>query len=474
MTVPAKTSDFQDRVPAPADQAGLPPAPNRAFPTPRPAPRESVEEQGLELSFRKSNFLGLFALLLLVGGLGSWAAFAEISGAVIAQGELDVEQSRQIVQHVDGGIIDDILVAEGDRVEAGQILLRIDGSRARAELAIVEAQYLEAAARIARLSAERDQLDEIAFPASLLEAAETRPYVAELLSGQVSLFEARLKTHRQRIEQFDQLRNQIMSLVSGIDAQIGSAEQQLEIARNELQTQEDLVQRGLTTNARLSFLQREVAEHAGNLGDLVARRAEAMERVASTALDSLSLVATRQEEAIAQLRELSVSGREAAERLQVTRERMARLDVRAPTAGIIYDLNVNTTGAVIGAAEALMYIVPQDQPMVAVSRIEANDIDRVYVGQSVNLQISAFSSRIMQAINGEIIHVSAATFHDDQSRQSYYRARIRIDAEDLKILGGRQLVPGMQVVAFIEAEARSPASYLLNPLADYFSRSFRE
>jgi HlyD family secretion protein len=434
---------------------------------PPPAPE-------LRLSYRKANLLGLLAVLLLLGGFGSWAAVAPISGAVIANGELEVERNRQIVQHVDGGIVEEILVSEGDRVQAGQVLLRLEGSQLRAELAIIEAQHFETLARIARLAAERDQGPAIEFPADLRETAATRAEVAELVAGQESLFAARLTTHMQRLEQLDQRQKQILSLVTGVEAQMLAVEQQLEIARGELESQERLVEGGLTTTGRMNALQREVAEKAGMLGDLMARRAEAMERVSGASLEALGLVSLRQEEAIAELRELSAVERDLRERLRAVTERMSRLEVRAPVAGVIHGLTVNTVGAVLRGAEPLMFVVPQDRPLIAATRIETNDINRVYVGQPVSLQFPAFSSRRFPALAGEVIHVSADAFLDERTRLSHYRVRIRIVDEELDAAERQRLVPGMPVIAFATTEDRSALSFLVSPLADYFRKSFRE
>jgi len=437
-------------------------------------PSKANAQPPLGLSSLKPNLFGFLAILILLGGFGSWAFFANISGAVIAMGELEVAQRRQVVQHVDGGVVEAILVAEGDYVSAGDTLLKLDGARLRAEFAIVEAKYLETAARISRLNAERDISDTIIFPDFMLAASEGRADVAELMAGQDALFRARLSTHMQRIEQLEQRKVQIYSLVAGIEAQIGAVEKQLEIAQEELQAQETLTERGLATTARQNALQREVAERTGDYGDLISRRAEAMERIASISLEIIALNAMRQEESISQLRELHAAQRELSEQLEALRDRIDRLDIRAPSSGLVHGLEVNTIGAVVSAAERIMFIVPQDQPLVVAVQVEATDIDRVYPGQSVTLQFPAFSARSMQEIRGEIIHVSADAFVDDRARNSYFSARIRLNEEDLMHLNGRQLVPGMPVTAFAQTEDRTPLNYLTKPLADYFLNAFRE
>lgn len=428
----------------------------------------------LRLSLRKPNMLGFLAICLLLGGFGSWSVLASISSAVMATGELEVAQRRQTVQHVDGGIVKAIHVEDGDQVEAGQTLIELDGTRLRADLAIIEAQYYETLARIARLVGERDEAEALHVPEALRVAATEQPEVAELLAGQEALFEARRTRHQQRVEQLEQRQVQVQSQVAGIDAQISAVEAQLLIARGELAAQAALTEQGLATTARLNALQREVAELAGQLGDLASRRAEALERIAGLSLEIISLGSIRQEEAITQLRELQVTQRELSEQRQVVSDRIGRLEIRAPVSGVVYGLEVNTIGAVLGPAEMLMSIVPQDQPLVVSAQIAATEIDRVFAGQQVTLEFPAFSTRLIQGVGGEIIHISADAFFDDRSRSSHYRVRIRIKDADLKHLEGRQLVPGMPVVAFAQTGARSPLDYLTRPLADYFRRSFRE
>ena len=437
-------------------------------------PSHEVPSSPLGLSLKKPNLIGFLAIVILLGGFGSWSVLASISGAVIAAGELEVEQRRQTVQHVDGGIVQAIRVAEGDQVQEGQTLIELDGSRLRAEFAIIEAQYFETLARIGRFTAERDQAEQVTFPAALIEVAGVRSDIAELKEGQQSLFEARATTHQQRIEQLEQRQIQIRSLVAGLDAQLTSVEAQLTIARGELEIQASLTERGLATVARRNALYREVAEREGEFGDLAARRAEAMERITSISLEILSMNATRQEDAISQLRDLQSVHRELAEQMMVIRERIGRLEIRAPVSGIVHGLEVNTVGAVLESAERIMAIVPQGQPLVVSVRIDANDIDRVYQGQPVTLQFSALGSRTMQEIRGEIMHVSADAFVDDRTRSNYYRARIWLKEGDLVHLQGRPLIPGMPVTAFAQTEARSPLSYLTRPLADYLRRAFRE
>jgi HlyD family secretion protein len=435
---------------------------------------KGLRQPPLDLSLRKPNILGFLAIIALLGGFGSWAMLANISGAVIAAGELEVEQRRQVVQHIDGGIVDAILVVEGDHVAAGDTLIRLDGRRLRAEFAIVEAQYLETLARIARLTAEGSNAEIIEFPQRLLAASAGRADVAELIVGQEALFQARLTSHRQRIEQLEQRQVQINSLVAGIDAQLGAVQQQFEIASEELSTQSSLAAQGLATSARRNALQREVAERTGDIGDLVSRRAEAMERITSVSLEMIALNSVRQEEAISQQRELLVAQRELYEKLQELGERINRLDIRAPSSGIVHGLEVSTIGAVLGSAEQIMFIVPQEQPLVVAVQVEATDIDRIYAGQTVTLQFPAFSSRTMPEVKGEILHISADAFMDERTRSSYYRARIRLNESDLVHLEGRRLVPGMPVTAFAQTQARSPLDYLTKPLTDYFLRAFRE
>jgi HlyD family secretion protein len=419
-------------------------------------------------------FWGGLTLLLLVGGFGAWSVMTQLSGAIIAPGQLEVEQQRQVVQHPEGGVVAEINVVDGQAVQAGDILIRLDGDLLLSELAIAENQLFELFARRARLEAERDDTDTITFHDELIEAARTRPEVAELVEGQVNLFEARRETLMQEVEQRGKRNAQIRSQIEGIDAQIESMSTQRRLIEEELATQQDLLDKGLAQAARVLALQREEARMEGQVGALVASRAEAEGRITETDIEILRLASVHREEAATQLRDIGYRELELAERRRSLTEQVERLDIRAPVSGIVLGLTVTTPRSVIRAAEPVLYIIPQDRPLVIAAQVPTIHIDQVRVGQPVRLLFSAFSQSTTEELQGHVTVVSADVLTDERTQMSYYRAEIDLDPGEIDKLNGLVLVPGMPVEAFIRTDDRTPMAYLLKPFTDYFVRAFRE
>jgi HlyD family secretion protein len=417
---------------------------------------------------------GMLALLVLVGGFGGWSVATQITGAVIASGQVEVEQSRRVVQHPDGGVVAEIAVSEGETVAPGQVLIRLDGTLLLSELAIVETQFFEVLARRGRLTAERDGLSDITWPAMLLQAFETHAQAADLADGQERLFVARAETLGQQIEQLTRRRAQSESQLAGIAAQREAARAQRALIAQELAAQQGLLDQGLAQASRVLALQREEARLTGALGALDAEEAQVEGRITEFALEILTLSTQRREQAQAELRDLGLRELELAERRRALLERIDRLDIRAPLGGIVLGLQVNTTRAVLRPAEPALYIVPQDRPLVIAARIDPRDIDEVFVGQQTVLMFSGFSARTIGELLGVVTLVSADAFVDERFGMTYYRAEIVLTPEARAELGDRPILPGMPVEAYIRTGARSPLDYLTRPLTDYFTRAFRE
>lgn len=425
-------------------------------------------------SARRPLALGLIALAILVGGFGGWAVMTSISGAVIAGGQVEVAQSRQIVQHPDGGVVDRIMVAEGDTVEAGDLLVRLDGALLRSELTVVENQFFETLARRGRLEAERDEAGRITFPPELVEAAADDPVAARLMQGQLQLFEARAESLQQQVRQLEQRRAQIESQIAGADAQREAHAEQIALIGQELDDQQSLFDRGLAQASRLLALQREAARLRGRMGELTAERARSKGAIIELDLEILRLRSDRREQAQTAMRELGVRELELAERRRALRERVSRLDVRAPVGGVVHDMQVTTPRAVLRQAEPVLHLVPQDRPLVITARVASTDIDEVATGQDVTLLFTAFNLRNAPDIQGRVTRVSADAFTDDMTRESYYRVEIELMDGEVEKLTEGALVPGMPVEAYIRTRERSPMTYLVQPFADYFNRAFRE
>lgn len=426
-------------------------------------------------SVRKPMIVGVLGLLLLVGGFGTWAVMTQISGAIIAGGQIEVDQNRQVVQHPDGGVVEAILVEEGNTVAAGEVLLRLDPTDLQSELSIVESQLFELIARRGRLEAERDERDMISFDPLLSETAAERPAVKDLMDGQQRLFEARRASITQAIEQLDKQQDQIADQITGIAAQQRSMDAQLTLIEKELVDQQSLFDRGLAQVSRVLSLQREAARMSGTVGELKANEAQARGRITEIDIEILNLKSQRREEAITQLRDIQSRELELRERRRALLERMSRLDVRAPLSGIVYDLRVFARRSVIRPADPVLYIIPQDRPLVINARVEPIDIDKLTIGQDVTLRFSALDQRKTPELIGTVKLISADAFQDENTGQSYYRAEIVLsEGEQAKLPVDTTLLPGMPVEAFIRTEDRTPIAYLVKPLTDYFTKAFRE
>jgi HlyD family type I secretion membrane fusion protein len=425
-------------------------------------------------SARGPLVVGYAAIAILVGGLSAWGLGTQLAGAVIAPGTVRVESERQVVQHPDGGVVGEILARNGDRVEQGELLIRIDGTFMRSELAAVESQIIEIHARKARLAAERDGEDTMTVPPppefDLLDPDE----IEEQIAGQRNLFEARLASLRQEQKALKEQSAQIDRQVEGYEAQLEALDRQLDIASGELENVRGLFGKGLIQSTRVSELEREDARLRGELGRLTALVAEATSRQSSLEIEALKLIETRREEAISTLRDLGYNEIELKERRLGLTERLARLDLRAPVDGTVFGSEVFAIGAVIRAADPVMYIVPGSQPLQIAARVSPTDVEQVYPGQPVTLVLSAFNTRTTPEVPGEVLRVSADAVTDESTGQTYYEAMITPDATTLEGLENIKLLPGMPVETFLKTESRSPFDYLTQPLTVYFSRAFRE
>lgn len=419
-------------------------------------------------------WVGFMTIALLVGGFGGWSLLTQIAGAVIAAGQIEVENNRQIVQHPDGGVVAEILVTEAQEVRAGDVLIRLEGAQLHSELAIVEGQLFEAMARRARLEAERDEADAPTFPAELIAASTAQPQVMELLEGQRNLFFSRRDTLDKQTQQLEKRSTQIADQTIGIDAQIAALTTQIDLIAQEMADQKTLLAKGLAQNSRVLALEREAAQLQGSVGELTASRAQNQGRATEIELEILRLAALRREEASTQLRDIGQTELELIERRAALRERVARLEIRAPVSGLVLGLTVTSPQSVLRPADPVLYIIPQDRPLVITARVDPIHVDEVHVGQSVRLVFPSLSARTTPEIQGHVTNVSADALIDNATNQPFYRVDVLMDAGEMDKLAHETLLPGMPVQAFIATGARTPMAYLLKPFTDYFRAAFRE
>jgi len=424
--------------------------------------------------YRRFAFWGVVVLAILVGGVGYWAATAQLSGAVIAQGSIRVEQNSQVVQHPDGGVVEDIYVVDGDTVNAGDLLIKIDGSELLAQLQVVESQLAEGLARQGRLIAERDDATETTFDPILTELESAEVDIADLIAGQQRLFEARRQNLENRVSQLRERIAQVASEIEGIEAQQSALEEQLELVAEELVNQQELLAQGLTQASRVLNLRREQSNLRGRGGLLLAQKATAEGQMTELNLAVLSQRNTRREEAITALRDLSVRVLELRERRRIIIQRISRLDVRAPVSGVVFDMSVFARQAVIRPAEPLLFLVPQDQPLVISGRVRPADIDQVRFGQDVSVKFSGFNQATTPTLYGTVTTISADSLIDEVTGAPFYSVNVRLkDGEIARLGDDAELIPGMLVETFFTTDSRTLIAYLLQPITDQLDRALR-
>lgn len=419
--------------------------------------------------------VGLIALAVLLGGFGTWAATTNIAGAIIAPGAVEVDSNRQVVQHPDGGVVEEIRVDDGDSVAAGDVLLRLDPTLLQSELLIIEGQLYGLQARRARLEAERIDAPAITFDDDILAAAEVDPEVARIVEVQSTLFEARAETIARQAEQLAKRRDQIADQVVGIEAQQEAVQQMLRLIERELTDQQDLLDRGLAQASRVLSLQREEARLAGNVGELTAQKAQAEGRMTEIDIQIQQLLNQRREEANNTLGDLQFRERELAQQARALRERLSRMEIRAPVSGVMHGLAVFAPRSVIRPADPVMFLVPQDRPLVISAEVAPIHRDEIALNQDVTLRFSSLDQRTTPELIGRVTQISADAFEDERTSMRYYRVEIVLkDGEVDRLPEGATLTPGMPVEAFLRTADRTPLAYLVKPVTDYFVQAFRE
>jgi len=418
--------------------------------------------------------IGYVAAFLLVGVVGYWSFKTEIAGAVVTSGSIKVESQSQVVQHPEGGVVLEILARDGDAVSKGDVLVRLDGTFLRSELALIEGQLAEIFARKARFRAERDdraEMQRIEFTDLKFLPKEV---IEQQFEGQAALFEARYVSQMREEEQLNKQQWQLRKQIEGIAAQIVAVQRQLDLFVDELANVESLFSHRLIQATRLLSLQRAKAELEGQLGGYKAQIAAAEARISEIKIKALRLTDIRREKAIAQLRDLAAKELELMERRATLQEQLGRLDIVASVSGVVFGSRVFAEKSVLKAAAPVLYIVPSDQPLHVVARIDPVDVDQIYASQEVALVFSAFNRRTTPEGRGNVKFVSADATVDKNSGKTFYEATVTIDESTKAALAGLELVPGMPVETFIKTDKRTPLSYLVQPLSVYFARAFRE
>jgi HlyD family secretion protein len=415
----------------------------------------------------------LAVVFILVGGLGVWATTTSIVGAVIGSGVVVVETNVKKVQHPTGGIVGEIKVKNGDRVKAGDLLIRLDETLTRTNEQMISKQLDQLTMREARLKAERDGTEVITVPASLASRS-LQPDVAEIISGEQSLFASRRESKAGQLSQLRERTAQLAQEADGIAAQIQAKTREIKLIADELTGLSDLETKQLVTTTKLAALKREKARLEGEFGQYEAALAQTKGRRTEVSLQMARLDQEMRTQVVNDLREAQTKIAELLERQIAAADQLRRVDIRAPQDGLVHQLTVFTVGGVINPGEQIMLIVPQDDRLLVEAKISPSDIDQVRKGMQARLRFSAFSQQTTPQITGEVVSLSADLNRDQISGEIFFTARISISDEERAKLGANKLQPGIPVEVHITTEERTALSYLVKPMADQINRAFRE
>ena len=424
-------------------------------------------------SIHQHMIAGIVVVVVLAGGVGGWAATTELSGALIAQGSIVVDSNVKKVQHPTGGVVGELNVRDGDHVTLGQVVVRLDDTVTRANLAIVTKGLDEFGARRARLDAERDNLEKINFPAEML-ARENEPTVANAISNERKLFELRRTA---RTGQKAQLRQRIIQLqeeIGGLTAQQAAKTREIALIAQELEGVRDLWKKNLVAISRLTAVERDGTRIEGERAQLIASVAQVKGKVVETELQIIQIDQDLNSEVAKDIREVDGKIGEFIERKVTAEDQLKRIDIRSPQDGTVLQSTVHTVGGVITAGDPIMLIVPGTDNLIVEAKFNPQDVDQLQLGQAAMLRFPAFNQRTTPEISGKVTRISADTTTDQRTGQSYYVVRIAMPTEEVLRLGDVKLIPGMPVEAFVQTGERTVFSYLVKPLRDQLMRAFRE
>ncbi len=426
----------------------------------------------LHHSLRRNLVLGIGAVTILFAIIFGWGTLTEISGAVIAPGKLVADSNVKKVQHPTGGVVGDLRVKDGDRVKKGDIVVRLDETQARANLAIVTKALDEMESRQARLEAERDGAPGVTFPPTLT-TRRNEPEVAQAMTSEQRLFELRRAAREgqkaQLLEQVEQLRQQI----AGNEEQAAAKTKEIDWNQQELGGVRSLWKDKLVPFSRVTTLERDSARLHGERGALTASIAQAKGRISEIQLKILQIDEDLRTEVGKELAEIRAKRSELVERRVAQEDQLRRVDLIAPQDGTIFQRSIHTVGGVIQAGEVLMLVVPESDELIIEAKVAPHDVDQIHIGQPAVVQFGSFNRRTTPELNGEVIGIGADITQDDRKNETYYAVRIRISDKEMARLEGLQPMTGMPVEVFIKTSPRTVISYLTKPLIEQFDRAFR-
>jgi HlyD family secretion protein len=423
-------------------------------------------------SIRRHIVAGSVVVAFLVLGFGGWASTAQLSGALIAPGQIVVDSNVKKVQHPTGGIVGEVRVRDGDTVKEGDILVRLDETVTRANLAIVTRGLNELGARKARLEAERDNADKITFPAYLTNS--TSPDAHAIIDSEQKLFELRRTARAGQKSQLRQRIGQLQEEITGLTAQQNAKSKEIELIERELTGVRDLFNKNLIQMNRLTQLEREATRLQGERGQLIATTAQAKGKISELELQIIQIDQELSSEVAREMRDVDAKIGEFVERKVTAEDQLRRIEIRAPQDGTVFQSTVHTVGGVISAGDTIMMIVPATDTLTVEAKVNPQDINQLQIGQKAILRFTSFNQQTTPEIDGTVSRISADIATDQRTGLSYYTIRIALPPDQVARLGDVKLVPGMPVEAFVQTGERTVLSYLMKPLTDHANRAFRE
>ncbi|MCI4677038.1 HlyD family type I secretion periplasmic adaptor subunit [Rhodoblastus acidophilus] len=426
-------------------------------------------------SIQRHLVVGMILVGFVTFGVGGWAATARIAGAVIGEGVVVVDSSVKKVQHATGGVVAELRVRDGDRVKAGEVLVRLDPTQTLANATTVSQSLDQLLAREARLEAERDSSDAIVFPAALLDRAKKPNSEAErAIVAERKLFDLRRQSRSGQKAQLKERTSELQDEIKGYSGQGDAKQKEVELIHQELDGVRALYAKKLIPLTRLTALERDAARLEGERSQLSGMIAQTKGKIAETQLQIIQIDQDLRSEVGKDLIETRSKLSELAERKIAADDQLNRIDIRAPQSGRVHELAVHTVGGVIEPGQQIMLIVPDDDALAVEVKFAPRDINEVHVGQKVQMRFTAFDQKTTPEIEGKIGVVSADLITDQRSGHSYYTARVELNAQELAKIGSLKVVPGMPVEVFIESPERTVLSYLTKPLLDQAAHAMKE
>ncbi|KZL24726.1 HlyD family type I secretion periplasmic adaptor subunit [Pseudovibrio sp. WM33] len=412
-------------------------------------------------------------VVILVGGVGLWGGLMEIRGAIIAPGTIVVETNTKNVQHMEGGIVRSIMVTDGDTVDAGDTLLRLDDTVTRANLAVVTKQLDNLYSQEARLIAERDGEEEILFSTRATDDAHSQ-VLNTIQEGQRRMMVAKTKNLRGRQDQMRAQIQQYRKQIDGLSQQRDAKEIEISLIDGELEDLNKLLAKRLVTESRVTALKREKTKLQGEYGDFIAQVAKTEEAIAERNIQIMQIEEDVLTKTLEQLQQVRAEVAQLEEKKIAAQDQLMRMEIKSPQSGTVHDLTIHTIGGVIAPGEVLMQVVPREDVLVIEAQVQPIDVDQLTPNQEATIRLPSFDQRTTPELTAEVKTISPDLLEDPKTGLSFYMAELTISEDQLDKLGGKNLVPGMPVEAFIQTENRTVISYIMKPMVDQIAHAMRE